>query len=158
MKVVSAETIQAIDRRAISEFGLAGLTLMENAGRSCAEAIIAEFGRLARPKAVVVAGKGNNGGDGFVIARLLQQQGWEVKVFVLAGRGEIRGDAAVNLDRLADAAVILSPAASGLAGYSAELAGATVIVDALFGTGLNSEVKGAYADAIALVNGAGKPV
>lgn len=158
MKVVSAETMQAIDRRAIDEFGVAGLTLMENAGRGCAEAIVAEFGRLARPKAIVVAGKGNNGGDGFVIARLLQQQGWEVKVIVLAGRGEISGDAAVNLDRLASASVIFSPAAGGLAGYRDELVGATVIVDALFGTGLKNEVKGGHAEAIALVNSAGRPV
>ncbi len=158
MKVVSAETMQAIDRRVIGEFGVAGLTLMENAGRGCAEAIVAEFGREVRSKAVIVAGKGNNGGDGFVIARLLQQQGWEVKVFVLAGRGEISGDAAVNLDRLASASVIFCPATGGLACYSADLAGASVIVDALFGTGLNSEVKGAYAEAVALVNGAGRPV
>jgi len=158
MKVVDAQTMQAIDRRAICEFGVAGLTLMENAGRGCAEAIVAEFGREAQPEAVVVAGKGNNGGDGFVIARLLRQQGWEVKVFVLASRGEISGDAAVNLDRLASASVVFTPAAGGLAAYGSELAGATVIVDALFGTGLNSEVKGAYAEAIALVNGAGRPV
>ena len=85
MRVVTAQTMQEIDKRAIEEFGIPGRTLMENAGRACAEEIIAEFGPSGR--AVVMAGKGNNGGDGYVIARLLGQQGWAVKVTDSGGPG-----------------------------------------------------------------------
>ncbi len=98
MKVVTAHTMQEIDRQAIAEYGIPGLQLMENAGRSCVEEIIAEFGATGR--CVVMAGKGNNGGDGYVIARLLGQKGWSVKVIILADREQITGDAAVNLEKL----------------------------------------------------------
>ncbi len=148
MKVVSGEIMQVMDRRAIEEYGVSGLTLMENAGRGCAEAIIAEFGSGRGEKAVVVAGKGNNGGDGYVIARLLRERGWQVATFVLAERDEIVGDARTNLDLLNDAAVVFCPEEGGLGHYVSVFREATVIVDALLGTGLKSEVRGNYADAI----------
>jgi ADP-dependent NAD(P)H-hydrate dehydratase / NAD(P)H-hydrate epimerase len=158
MKVVSGEVMQMMDRRAIEEHGVSGLTLMENAGRGCVEAIVAEFGCGRGEKAVVVAGKGNNGGDGYVIARLLRERGWQVATFVLAERDEIVGDARVNLDLLMDAAVVFCPEEWALGRYVSVFREAAVIVDALLGTGLKSEVRGAYADAIGMINGAGKPV
>lgn len=158
MKVVSGEIMQMMDRRAIEEYDVSGLTLMENAGRGCAEAIIAEFGSGRGKKAVVVAGKGNNGGDGYVIARLLRERGWQVATLVLAGRHEIVGDARVNLDLLNDAAVVFCPEEGKLGRYVSVFREAAVIVDALLGTGLKSEVRGTYADAVEMINSAGKPV
>lgn len=158
MKVVTGETMQCLDRRAIAEFGVNGLTLMENAGRGCAEAIVAEFGEGRGRRAVVVAGKGNNGGDGYVIARLLREYGWQVAIFVLARREEIGGDARSNLDLLGEMTVVFCPEEGMLGHYGASLREATVIVDALLGTGLKSEVRGALAQAIELINAAGRPV
>lgn len=158
MKVVTGETMQLMDRRAIEEFGIPGIHLMENAGRGCARAICERFGPAAGRMALIVAGKGNNGGDGYVIARLLRENGWEVQTVVLAARHEIAGDALINLERLDPATVSFSPPPAGLAPYGHHLERAAVIVDALFGTGLRSEVRGGLAEAIELLNGAGKPV
>lgn len=158
MKVVTGETMQRIDRRAIEEYGVPGLLLMENAGWRCAEAILDAYGSAGARRVLVVAGKGNNGGDGYVVARLLGEKGWEVRTVVLAERGEIGGDARVNLDLLDPATVNFSPPPAGLAPWSAEFEKADLVVDALFGTGLKSEVRGAYAEAIVLMNGAGRPV
>lgn len=158
MKVVTGKTMQIIDRRAIEEFGVSGLTLMENAGRRCAEAIVAEFGAGPMLRAVIVAGKGNNGGDGFVIARHLRKHGWHVVTFILAPHDEIRRDARANLDLLSDTPVLFCPEQGGLDRYASTLREATVIVDALLGTGLSSKVKGIYAEAIGFINDSGKPV
>src|SRR5665647_701476 len=104
MRVITAHTMQTIDKQAINGFAIPGLQLMESAGRCCAEEIVAEFGLKGR--AVVMAGKGNNGGDGYVIARLLRQRGWDVQVIVLADRGQITGDAEVNLEKLPGVSII----------------------------------------------------
>jgi NAD(P)H-hydrate epimerase len=156
MKVVTGETMQQMDRRTIDELGISGLTLMENAGRSCVDAIIAEFG--TKKSAVVVAGKGNNGGDGFVIARLLAAQGWQVHVYLLCHPEEVGGDAAVNL-QLVDVPLITVCAEPGTLKPHLKAFDTTgVIVDAILGTGLKSEVRGIYAEAIELVNAAKAPV
>ncbi|RNC67830.1 MAG: NAD(P)H-hydrate dehydratase [Desulfuromonadales bacterium] len=158
MKVVTGETMKQMDRRAIAEFGIPGLVLMENAGRGCADVILRAYGSSVGSRAVVVAGKGNNGGDGYVIARLLMDKGWEVRTIVLALRDDIGGDARVNLDRLDPSTVSYSPPPAGLAPFVAEIEQATIIVDALFGTGLASEVTGAHAEAIEIMNGCHRPV
>ncbi len=158
MKVITGEVMQAIDRRAIGEFGVPGLTLMENAGKGCVEAIIAAYGGTTVRKAAIVAGKGNNGGDGYVIARLLRERGWQVAVLILARPEEISGDARTNLDLLDEATLAFCPEPEILARYAQLLKEASVIVDAMLGTGLKSEVRGIYAEAVALVNGAGSPV
>jgi len=149
--------MQEIDKRAIEEYGIPGLTLMEHAGRACVDEIIAGFGQSGR--AFILAGKGNNGGDGFVIARLLLEEGWNVAVLILAERHQISGDAAVNLEKLPKAILAfcndpdrLSDLASGA------LLPADLIVDALFGTGLRSDLVGIYRAAIELMNGSGRPI
>src|SRR5690349_24290269 len=136
MRVVTGEMMQCLDRRAIEEFGVSGLTLMENAGRGCVAVITSEHGIGPGRRAVVVAGKGNNGGDGYVIARLLKENGWQVVTFVLAPREEIGGDARANLERLSDLPVLFCPEQGELGRYGAALREATLIVDALLGTGL----------------------
>lgn len=157
MKVVSGEIMQSMDRRAIEEFGISGLALMENAGRGCVEAIISRYGGAQEKRAVVVAGKGNNGGDGFVIARLLRERGWQAVTFVLAGRDDVVGDARANLDRLQESAVVCCPEGQ-LGHYVSVFRESALIVDAMLGTGLKSEVRGSYAEAVDLINASGKPV
>jgi len=156
MKVVSGQVMQLMDRRAIGEFGVPGLDLMERAGRGCADAIVERFGAGAGKRAVIVAGKGNNGGDGFVISRLLSERGWEAPVLLLATPDAVAGDAAANLSRLDPSTVRSVP--QGVAGEDELLKSATVIVDALLGTGMKSEVSGVYAEAIDRINAAGVPV
>ena len=156
MKVVSGQVMQVMDQRAITEFAIPGLALMENAGRACADAISQSFGPAAGKKALIVAGKGNNGGDGFVIARLLSERGWQVTVLLLCTRESVTGDAAVNLSRLEPAMIVC--AAEGPAPHASLFLGAQLIVDALLGTGVKNEVTGPYAQAIEMMNAAGVPV
>lgn len=159
MKVITAESMQEIDRRTIAEFGIPGLELMENAGQRCAEEIIDRFGSTGNNWAVVIAGKGNNGGDGYVIARLLAGKGWNVSVFVLSSRAEISGDAAVNMERLDPGMVNFCVSDEEFQGLLRdEILQADLIVDAMLGTGLNSDVSGLYRQAIELVNASGRPV
>ena len=153
MRVVTAHTMREIDRRAIDDFGISSLSLMEQAGRGCVDAILSEFGRKGR--AVIIAGKGNNGGDGFVIARLLAADGWDAEVCVMAEHQQISGDAAHNLKMLPDGIVRFCPRQGQLA--SAFLK-ADVIVDALLGTGLDSDVDGVYREAVDMMNASGRPV
>lgn len=156
MKVVTSETMQQIDREAIQGRGIPGLTLMENAGRGCA-AVLMELHGLPGT-AVIVAGKGNNGGDGYVVARLLLEQGWNVAVFTLAREEQIEGDARSNLLLLPPHVITFLPEAGMLQQYSSSFTSASVLVDAIFGTGLKSDVTGIFAEAIALMNEAGRPV
>jgi NAD(P)H-hydrate epimerase len=157
MKVVTAHTMQEIDRLAIEENGIPGLELMEQAGSRCADEIIARYGRTGN--CVIFAGKGNNGGDGYVIARLLGQKGWGVTVVVLADRGAIGGDAARNLDRLSPAVVSFYTREGQLADLQREkLLQADVLVDALFGTGLRNNIGGIYREAVVLINSSARPV
>jgi NAD(P)H-hydrate epimerase len=159
MKVVTGKAMQEIDRRAIEEFGIAGLTLMENAGRACADFITGRFAEgRGRRKAAVVAGKGNNGGDGYVIARLLGEMGWQVAIFVIASKDEITGGARSNLNRLSSEVVKFCEEAGILGRYVGLFQEADVIVDALVGTGLKSPLRGAYAEAVEIINAAERPV
>jgi hydroxyethylthiazole kinase-like uncharacterized protein yjeF len=144
-----AETMRGVDRWAIEEQGVAGLELMERAGAGVAAAV--EVHASDGPVAVV-CGKGNNGGDGLVVARLLRESGREVTVVCAAAPEELEGDAAANLARLpGDAPVALAQGASAIDG-------ARVIVDALLGTGFDGRPHGAVGEAIALVNAAGGAV
>jgi ADP-dependent NAD(P)H-hydrate dehydratase / NAD(P)H-hydrate epimerase len=154
VKAITAEAMQAADRRTIEERGVPGLQLMETAGVSCTEAIVSRFGTGRR--GLVVAGRGNNGGDGYVIARLLAECGWRIGVVVLARPEDITGDALTNLRRVPSDIVIFSP--EGLAPHATLLPECDVVVDAVFGTGLKKELSGAYAEAVELINCCGKPV
>jgi ADP-dependent NAD(P)H-hydrate dehydratase / NAD(P)H-hydrate epimerase len=157
MRVVTADTMQDIDKQAITGYDIPGLQLMENAGRCCVEEIIAEFGLKGR--FVVMAGKGNNGGDGYVIARLLCQKGWKGSVIVLTDPDQITGDAAINLGKLPGAIITYCTHEGQLSSlHREEIFQADVIVDALLGTGLCNDVSGIYREAIELMNASGRPV
>lgn len=135
---LSRDEVREVDRRAIAECEMSGLVLMENAGRGCVD-LLCQLG--CRGPVAIVCGKGNNGGDGFVIARHLDLRGIAVKVLLLASPVDVEGDAAANLRILqhCDLPIVdLSVVASGAfdpGRLMTELAGAEWIVDALLGTG-----------------------
>ena len=100
MRVLNSSQMREADRRTIEEIGIPSIVLMENAGRQVVAAIEASFEDLAERHVAVLCGRGNNGGDGFVVARTLLHRGIDVSVFVLGVVAEIRGDARINLEIL----------------------------------------------------------
>ncbi|MGA7576574.1 MAG: NAD(P)H-hydrate dehydratase [Desulfobaccales bacterium] len=153
MKLLTAAEMRELDRRAIAEVGIPSLVLMENAGRATYQVLRREFPELSGEVAVL-AGRGNNGGDGFVVARCLANAGTPVAVFLLGRRDQVGGDARVNLEILAHQGleVIEILEESHLQAALHRLARASLIVDALLGTGLNSPVTGLLASLISKVN------
>ena len=159
MKLVTASEMRELDRRAIQDLGIPSLVLMENAGRTTYRILRREF--PAPPGEVaVVAGRGNNGGDGFVVARYLANAGLPVVVFLLGPRDQVGGDARVNCEILGHLGVevveVLTDA--DLNPVVHRLAKAGLIVDALLGTGLNSPVQGLMAALIERLNHLRTPV
>jgi len=151
LPVFTAAEMRALDARAIRELDIPGPRLMDNAGTAAA-ALIARWLAPIRGKAVVVVcGKGNNGGDGFVVARRLKARGAAVRVFLVGRRAEVRGDAADALGRWRGRVEEVEEP-SGLA---RALGGADVIVDALLGTGVSGAARGPVAAAIEAINRAG---
>lgn len=160
MDIVTASEIQAMDRATIQEFGIPGRVLMENAGRGAVRSFLSFFGHPAGRRIGVAAGRGNNGGDGFVMARYLAQRRLEVTVFLLADRKLVAGDAAANL-ALLDALgvpVVEVPDADAFEARQELLQRPHIWIDAIFGTGLNAEVRGLYGQAIDFINASGRPV
>ena len=157
--LLDAAGMRELDRATIEDVGIPGTVLMEIAGRGCAEAVEEILGddRVAGSVAVV-CGKGNNGGDGFVAARHLKHAGHRVDVFLIADPDKLRGDAKLNkeiLDKL-KLAVKALPGEGEVA--KLDLSGYDVILDAVFGTGLSSDVRGPLATAIERINASGVPV
>ena len=160
MKLATAEQMRACDRIAITEMGIPGAVLMENAGRSTVESMVRRYGPLAGKAVAIFAGPGNNGGDGLVIARHLHQLGALPQVYLLVRPEAIKGDAAANLHVVQELpiplVVVLSEA--DLRDNENELARCRLVVDALFGTGLAREVTGHFAEAIRRINRFSCPV
>lgn len=155
MQLYSAAQMMAVDHHAIAQLGIPGAVLMENAGRACAEALATEFASAAGAPLLVVAGKGNNGGDGYVIARLLADRGWRVTTLVLAPREDVGGDAAVMLNILISCgARVEFVVDEGQLRQVFTAVRPALIVDAIFGTGLQADVRGLAATAIDLINAA----
>ncbi len=139
-----AEQQRALDRWAIEQLGIPGIDLMELAGTGLADLV----GGLAPTGVVaIVCGKGNNGGDGFVAARVLRERGRDVRVLILSAPEELQGDALVNYERLRGAPP--EPFSAGT------LTGASAVVDAILGTGFSGELREPAAGAIAAINAAG---
>lgn len=147
---LSRAEVREVDRRAIEDFGVPGVVLMENAGAGAAR-LLESLG-VTGPVAIA-CGKGNNGGDGFVIARHLECAGHTVKLILACRPEEIRGDAAVNLAIAQRSGLVIEClAASDQAAWERALAGADWIVDALLGTGASGAPTGPIATAIAAIN------
>ncbi|MFM8408883.1 MAG: NAD(P)H-hydrate epimerase, partial [Alphaproteobacteria bacterium] len=156
--VLTTAQAREVDRRTI-ELGTPGLELMERAGRGIAAEILGPLRACAIRGVVVVAGRGNNGGDGFVVARLLATEGIPVEVRLLGARERVGGDARANLERwleaggrVTDLGDVGDPRA-----LSGELRRAGLVVDAIFGTGLNQRVEGPAARAVAAIAAARDP-
>ncbi|HLD48408.1 MAG TPA: NAD(P)H-hydrate epimerase, partial [Desulfobaccales bacterium] len=159
MKLVTASTMRELDRRAIQDLGIPSLVLMENAGRTTYRILRREFPEL-QGEVAVVAGRGNNGGDGFVVARYLANAGIPAAVFLLGAKEQVSGDARVNLEILAHLGVEVTEVRTDadLNPVIHRLAKAGLIVDALLGTGLNSAVTGLMAALIERLNHLRAPV
>ena len=143
MYLVTASEMQQIDRRTIEDFGIPGMVLMENAGRAATRFLLEQFPDLKNQRVGVIAGRGNNGGDGFVIARYLKQKGIQVYVYLLADSSKVQGDAAANLRFLQplDIPLLEVPDEASFSRIKSDFAGLDVWVDALLGTGLKSDLK-----------------
>src|SRR5205809_262403 len=160
MRVLNSTQMRDADRRTIEEIGIPSLVLMENAGRQAAAAMEAVYSDLLDRQIAVLCGRGNNGGDGFVIARTLVQRGADVSVFVIGRVGDVRGDARINLEILGRLGVTVVEVADSQAWelHFSEVSDCTLIVDAIFGTGLNAPVSGLIESVIADVNASAIPV
>ena len=160
--VMTREQVRAVDAWAINELGIPGVVLMENAGRSCAEFIKDKLADTAEPKVCIFCGTGNNGGDGYVIARHLVNAGLGVTVVVCGDRSRIGGDAKINLDildRMGLSIDRLTPAQGNVVARVDEFtAGADMIVDSLFGTGLSGQIRDDYRQLMECINGSDRPV
>lgn len=150
---ISRAQARELDRRAIEEYGMAAATLMENAGRGVADTLC-ELGIAGT--VVICCGSGNNGGDGFVIARHLDLRGYDVRVLVFADPAALRGEAAVNFRILDLSGVPIRRATA--ADIDREAAGAAWVVDALLGTGAAGEPRPPLAAAIERINAIEVPV
>jgi hydroxyethylthiazole kinase-like uncharacterized protein yjeF len=147
LELLTTAQMADADRLTIAA-GTPGLRLMENAGRAVADAVVRSLPR-GTPLIVVVAGPGNNGGDGFVCARILDERGYQVRLALLGSRDRLKGDAAEAAKLWRGEVVDATPAA---------LEGADLIVDALFGAGLDRPVEGAARAMIEATNAANVPV
>jgi hydroxyethylthiazole kinase-like uncharacterized protein yjeF len=160
MQAVTAEQMQHLDHKAIEIYGIPGVVLMENAGRGAAEVILKTFPGLERNSVAVVAGKGNNGGDGFVIARYLLNAGVSVKVFLLTDPKVLRGDAEINYQIFLrmKGEVLPVPSYKDFQNVKRHLEKCNLLIDGIFGTGLDAEVRGYYREVIDHLNTLHKPV
>src|SRR3981189_2521319 len=144
MNVLTAEEMGAVDRRTVEEFGVPLESLMEHAGNAVATFCLRQYGSESRT--VVLCGKGNNGGDGFVAARMLARAGWLVRVVLLGRMDEVKGDAAVALTRLrgAASAVIVEEVVdeASLKACASVLKDAGLLLDAVVGTGFKPPLRG----------------
>jgi NAD(P)H-hydrate epimerase len=160
MRILTAAQMREADRFTIEEIGIPSLVLMENAGRQVVAAIEAAYEERLAGRVAVLCGRGNNGGDGFVVARTLLQRGVDAAVFVIGSLAEVRGDARTNLDilgRLGVDVVEIGDEQSWELHFS-EISQCTLIVDAIFGTGVKSALGGMMETVIADVNASDIPV
>ncbi|HKS96696.1 MAG TPA: NAD(P)H-hydrate epimerase, partial [Terriglobia bacterium] len=153
MKVLTAAEMQRIDRITTERYGVPSVMLMENAGRAVVEFLEERFGPLSNQRILVVCGRGNNGGDGLVVARLLRDRGLRPRVILLAEPDAVKGDARVNLDCLtASGAPDVASNPGAWQGLRPSLAATTLLVDAILGTGLSKPLEGFLLDVVRDLN------
>ncbi len=166
MRILTRDQVREVDRRAIEDWGMSGLVLMENAGCGATELILKHFAAASERQqaftATICCGAGNNGGDGFVIARHLQIAGWEPKILLFAPPEKLQGDAEAN-HRIAQQAGIpinvfhremFDQANDGESQIERLMQGADCVVDALLGTGASGDPRSPYDAAIRGINDA----
>ena len=160
MRVLNAAQMREADRFTIHEIGIPSIVLMENAGRQVVAAMEATFDDLAQRRVAVVSGRGNNGGDGFVVARTLLQREVEVSVFLIGRVADVRGDARQNLEILGRLGVTVVEIGNEQDWelHAPSITSSDLIVDAMFGTGLSEPLAGLFQTVVADINGSGVPV
>ena len=159
MRVLNAGQMRDADRRTIEGLGIPARTLMERAGQQVAAVVAREFGPVRGRRVVVICGRGNNGGDGFVVARALVEAGADVQILVLGALDGVKGDARDALAALRDVHDVVEVGDTATwASWRPALRSATVIVDAITGTGFNPPLTGLAGTVVDDVNAAGVPV
>ena len=160
MLAVTAQEMKEMDRLTIESFGIPGIVLMESAGRGCVEGLLRHFPDVTQQKVGIAAGRGNNGGDGFVIARYLVSRDIDVSVYLLSERRRVRGDAEANLKLLDQMKVPVFevPDLKAFENHLPEMEQCGLWVDALLGTGLKSDVRQPFKACIEWLNKGKKPV
>ncbi|MBT3311897.1 MAG: NAD(P)H-hydrate dehydratase [Desulfobacterales bacterium] len=153
MYIVTADEMQEMDRQTIEDFGIPGRVLMENAGRAAAQVFLDKFSPFDK-NVGIIAGRGNNGGDGFVIARYLYENNINVTVYLLSRKELVSGDAEANLNLLSglDIEVLEIPDNESFIENRMSIIHQHILIDSIFGTGLNSDVKGFYREFIEFIN------
>ncbi len=157
MKLVKAEQMKAIDAEAIENRGIPGIELMENAGRGIAD-FISEINdhEVEGLKFFIFCGKGNNGGDGFVVGRYLMEWGATVDIFLFGKVGDLKGDALENCKRADSMGIPIVEVDSE--NKFPSFGSADMLIDAFFGTGFRGEIRGLIAPCVELMNGSGVPI
>ena len=160
MRLVKASEMQEMDRLTIEGIGIPGVVLMENAARGAGRVFLAHFAPLPNSRVLILCGRGNNGGDGYVMARVLSEAGLKVTVLVLAEFHKIAGDALVNLEILRRMGLDILEVTSEQQWKKQRrlLKDCDFLIDGLLGTGLNSPVRGLYGRVIEELNRANKPL
>ena len=161
-KALTREEMRELDRKAIEEYKIPGIILMENAGMNVAEEVLQMIDDPHQAKVAILCGKGNNGGDGFVVARHLRNHGISVNVFLVAKISDILkdGDAGTNLQILLNMKIPVKEILdiSGVNSILKELNNYNILVDALFGAGLSGDVREPFKTLIDGVNNLNKPI
>lgn len=157
---ITREQMREMDRMTIEEMGLPGVVLMENAGRGAA-GVAADMLKGQKSKSIMVmCGRGNNGGDGYVVARYMLNWGHRVRVCALCPIDEVEGDARTQMDVLLAMHADVRPVVdhTELAAAARRFSHTHLVVDAMFGIGLSGEVHGIFVEAIDVVNAGSVPV
>jgi len=157
MKIATVTIMRELDRLATEKYGITQEILMENAGIASYDVIRQEMGIIKGKKFTVICGAGNNGGDGFVVARKLHSSGASVDVFLLSDENSYKGAARQNLETIKKFPIIIKQITS-IEEVKSSLEDADAIIDAIFGTGLSRPVEGLYLEVIRLINNSGKKV
>ena len=159
---MTRDQVRAFDSWAINTLRIPGVVLMENAGRSCAELIKDKLAGTAGQRVCIFCGPGNNGGDGYVIARHLLNSGFRVGVIIVGDRNKIKGDAKINLDILEQMGQPIEQLNLKEGNIpervEAFTAGACLLVDCLFGTGLRGQLGAEYKQLIESINAQNRPI
>ncbi len=156
MKICFVEDIRRLDEMAVKKYGISSEILMENAGDAVYSVISEEIG-VEDKRFLIFCGSGNNGGDGFVVARKLHSNGGAVEVILLEDEDKFKGAAKINFQIVSKIRISLNKIGD-LKDLREKIDGSDAIVDAIFGTGLTRDVEGRYYKVIDLINHSGKPV
>jgi ADP-dependent NAD(P)H-hydrate dehydratase / NAD(P)H-hydrate epimerase len=152
-KVLTAAEMQAIDKYSIEECGIPGVILMENAGRGAVDCLKRLFPDLGAKRVIVFAGKGNNGGDGFVMARHLLNMGTDVSVLLLGKTSELKADAKLNAEIAHNIGVEINEVdITNFKSFDHRLRHSDLIIDAIFGTGLTKPASGFFEEVFGRIN------